>query len=149
MVTLLRHIRTNEPWAIQRTFLTEDGGKIGRKFTGSPRMAAIKLDPDEVVREGLVIGEGFETCLAARYLKLKPVWAVGTSGQIASFPALSGIEALTVLGENDPNGANERAALECMERWENAGCEFHWPLPALGKDFNDAWVAAQEKGARA
>ncbi len=148
MVTLLRHIKTNEPWCIQRTFLTPDGGKIGRKYTGSPTLAAIKIDADEHVHEGLVIGEGFETCLAARYLNFRPVWAAGSNGGIASFPYLPGVEALTVLGENDPNGANERAALECMERWETAGCEFHWPLPAVGKDFNDAWIAAQEKGAR-
>jgi hypothetical protein len=144
MVTLLRHLVTDEPWMIQRTFLTPDGGKICRKYTGSPRMAAIKLDACEHVHEGLVIGEGFESCLGARFLGFKPVWAVGSSGQIASFPVLSGIEALTVLGENDSNGANERAALECMERWEAAGWEFHWPLPAVGRDFNDAWVAAQE-----
>lgn len=148
MVTLLRHIVTDEPWCIQRTFLTPDGGKIGRKYTGSPKMAAIKIDADEHVHEGLVIGEGFETCLAARYLNFRPVWAAGSNGGIASFPCLPGVEALTVLGENDPNGANERAALECMERWETAGCEFHWPLPAVGKDFNDAWIAAQERGAR-
>ena len=139
---------TDEPWCVQRTFLTPDGGKIGRKFTGSPRGAAIKIDADENVRGGLVIGEGFESCLSARYLGFKPVWAVGTSGQIASFPVLSGIEALTVLGENDPSGANERAAVECMERWEGAGREFCWPLPASGKDFNDAWIVAQERGAR-
>jgi hypothetical protein len=149
MVTLMRHIVTDEPWCVQRTLLTPDAGKICRKWTGSPQMAAIKIDADEHVHEGLVIGEGFESCLAARFMKFRPCWAVGTSGQIASFPVLSGIEALTVLGENDPNGANERAALECMERWERAGCAFHWPLPAVGKDFNDAWIAAQEKGARA
>lgn len=150
MLTLMRHVKTNEPWSVQRTFIAPDGSKlispdgnpIGRKYTGSPEMCAIKINSDEHVHDGLAIGEGFETCLAARHFGFRPVWAVGDRGRISAFPVLEGIEALTILGENDPNGANERAALECQTRWENAGREVYWPLPAVGKDFNDALIKA-------
>ena len=97
-----------------------------------------------------MIGEGIsEPPILRCYLNFKPVWAVGTSGQIASFPVLPGIEALTVLGENDPNGANERAALECMERWEGAGTRVLLAAPRQPEeDFNDAWIVAQDRGVR-
>ena len=53
---------------------------------GPVRGAAIKLDGDAEVAEGLHIGEGLETCMAARALGFKPVWAVGSAGGIQTFP---------------------------------------------------------------
>ena len=50
--------------------------------------AAIKLDADEDVLGGLHIGEGIETCMAARMLGLRPAWALGSAGEIAKFPVL-------------------------------------------------------------
>jgi hypothetical protein len=138
LVTLFRDIRTNAPAAIQRTFLDSDGRKIERKMLGSVRDAAIKIDADEHVTQGLCIGEGFETCLAARQLGYKPVWALGSAGAIAAFPILPGIDALTVLGERGDNGANERAARECGERWLAERREVSIVHPQTGDDFNDA-----------
>jgi hypothetical protein len=155
MVTLFRHLKTDTPWAVQRTFLAPDGtrlldlhgNKMSRKYTGSPDMAAIKLTPDCDVQEGLHLGEGFESCLGAWQLGLRPVWAAGDAGHVASFPVLNGVEAISILGERDSDGsiseANERAAYDCMLRWENAGCEFRHPMPKAG-DFNDAWNIAQK-----
>ena len=80
---------------------------------GPVRGAAIKLDGDAEVAAGLHIGEGLETCMAARALGFKPVWAVGSAGAIRTFPVLPGIEALSILRETDDNGANERAAQAC------------------------------------
>ena len=48
---------------------------------------------------GIAIGEGFETCMAARQIGFRPVWALGSVGAIEDFPVLSGIECLTILGE--------------------------------------------------
>ena len=91
---------------------------------GRARDAAIKLDADENVTLGLHIGEGVETCLAAWLAGFRPVWALGSAGAIATFPVLSGIEAITVLGEVGDGGANRpRGASMCgaLDRGR-AGC---------------------------
>jgi hypothetical protein len=99
--------------------------------------AAIKLDADENVEQGLTIGEGFETCLAARALGFRPVWALGSAQAIGAFPVLAGIDALTILGESDKNGTNEVNALECARRWLSAGQEAEIVFPNVDGDFND------------
>ena len=47
-------------------------------------------------RQACHVGEGVETCLAARQLGLRPAWALGSLSQIANFPVLAGIESLTL-----------------------------------------------------
>ena len=76
--------------------------------------------------------------LAAMRLGFRPAWALaGTSG-IKGFPVLSGIEALTILVDNDQNGAGQRAAQQCSERWAQAGLEVFRAIPNhAGDDFND------------
>jgi hypothetical protein len=66
MLALFRDIRGNAPRAISRTFLDRDGRKLERKFLGPVGGSAVKLDTDDTVLECLHIGEGVETCLAAR-----------------------------------------------------------------------------------
>jgi hypothetical protein len=75
MVTLFRDIRDDEPRAIHRTFLDSDGRKLDRRMLGPVKDAAIKLDPDEAIECGLHIGEGIETCIAARLAGFRPVGA--------------------------------------------------------------------------
>ena len=66
-----------------------------------------RLWPDAAVETALVLGEGVETTLAAstriehRGTLLQPAWAAGSAGNMANFPVLSGIEALTILVDND------------------------------------------------
>jgi hypothetical protein len=139
MVALLRDIKTNEPCGIHRTFLDSDGCKLDRKMLGRARDAAIKLDADENVTLGLHIGEGIESCLAARLAGFRPVWALGSAGAIATFPVLAGIEAITVLGEVNDGGANHRAAQACAARWIAAGREAFIVTPRVGGDLNDVW----------
>ena len=136
MLALFRNIQTNEPQAISRTFLDHESRKIERRFMGPVGGAAIKLDADEDVLGGLHIGEGVETCLAARMLGLRPAWALGSAGAIAAFPVLSGIECLSLLREHDD--ANKRAADTCAAAWMTAGREVFNVLPRAGKDINDA-----------
>ena len=71
LVALFRDVLTDEPTAIQRVFLQPNGERIGRRMLGRVRGAAIKLDGDAEVAEGLHIGEGLETCMAARALRLQ------------------------------------------------------------------------------
>jgi hypothetical protein len=84
LLALFRDIRTDEPRAISRTYLDREGRKIGRKFLGPVGGAAVKLDPDDAVLKGLHVGEGVETCMAARQLGLRPTWALGSAGAIAA-----------------------------------------------------------------
>jgi putative DNA primase/helicase len=139
MIALLRDVTTNEPCGVHRTFLDSAGRKLDRKMLGRARGAAIKLDADENVTLGLHIGEGVETCLAARLAGFRPVWAVGSASSIAALPVLGGIETITVLGEVNDGGANRRAAQACAERWIAAGRESYVVTPLSGDDLNDAW----------
>jgi hypothetical protein len=141
MVALYRDAMTNEACGIHRTFLDADGrpfirdGRKDRRMLGRAKGAAIKLDADAEVYAGLHIGEGIETCLAARQLGYRPTWALGSAGAIADFPVLDGIEALTVFTENDE--ASTRAAESVCDRYEAAGCEA-WMLAPPAGDINDA-----------
>jgi hypothetical protein len=142
IVSLFRDIRTNEPCGIHRIFLDCAGQKLARKMLGRVRGAAIKLDTDEAVELGLHIGEGVETCLAAWLAGFRPVWVLGSAGAIAAFPVLSGIEAITVLGEVDDSGTNHRAAQLCAARWIEAEREAYIVVPLIGRDLNDVWREA-------
>jgi putative DNA primase/helicase len=139
MVALFRDIRTNEPCGIHRTFLDGAGCKLDRKMLGRVKHAAIKLDADENVSRGLHIGEGIESCLAARLAGFRPVWALGSATAIATFPVLSGIEVITILGEVNDGGANHRAAQACTARWIEARQEAFMVTPLAGGDLNDVW----------
>ena len=101
-----------------------------------------RLWPDAAVETALVLGEGVETTLAAstriehRGTLLQPAWAAGSAGNMANFPVLSGIEALTILVDND--SAGERAADQCRARWGAAGREVTLLKPNIAKtDFNN------------
>ena len=136
MVALFRNIETGKPQAVSRTYLDSSGDKVERRFLGRVAGAAIKLDPDENVLSGLHIGEGVETCLAARQIGLKPAWALGSCIAIGAFPVIAGVEALSILREHDE--ANERNADLCGMRWHEAGRQVFDVWPRVGKDVNDA-----------
>ena len=123
MLVLMRRINGDQPTAVQRTALTLDGRKIERRMHGVAGGAAIKLDADAAVTVSLTIGEGFETCLAARQLNFRPTWALGSVTAVASFPVLPGIETLHLLQETGDHGASARAVEECGLCWHSAGRE--------------------------
>ena len=133
MLALFRDVHTDELRAVSRTFLDREGRKIERKFLGPVGGTAVKLDPDENVLGGLHIGEGVETCMAARQLGLRPCWALGSKGAIASFPVLGGVDCLTILAEPDA----EREVEACARRWYEAGREVLITRTVGGKDAND------------
>jgi putative DNA primase/helicase len=144
MLVLYRNILTGEPQAVQRTFLDEDGRKTARKFIGPSGGAAAMLDPFDEVFGGLHVGEGVETCMAARRpdlrpAPLRPIWAVGSKDQIANLPVLAGIESLTLLQEND-GGKSEAACEKCAQRWCAAGREVTIVIATAGKDLNDIFM---------
>jgi phage/plasmid primase-like uncharacterized protein len=131
---------TNEPRGIWRRPIT------GEKpmSLGPHKGCVIRLWPDEDITQGLVIGEGVETTLAAatriehRGTLLSPAWATGSAGNMATFPVLVGVEALTLLVDNDASGTGQKAAEQCAQRWCAAECEVIRLMPGdLGADFND------------
>jgi hypothetical protein len=133
----------NEPRGIWRRPL--DGGKP--KALGPTGGCVIRLWPDDAVSVSLVLGEGVETTLAAatriehRRTLLQPAWAAGSAGNMSGFPVLSGIEALTLLIDNDRSGAGQRAGEKSRVRWEVAGREVTMLTPTtLGSDFDDMVV---------
>jgi putative DNA primase/helicase len=144
ILAMLRDAVTNESVGIHRTALSSDGNKLDRKVLGTKSGAVIKLWPDDEVTDGLVIGEGIETTLAAatcikhRGTLLRPAWAAVDAGNLARFPVLAGVECLTILVDHDESGAGQRAAHQCAQQWSDAGREVTLLTPReLGSDFND------------
>jgi phage/plasmid primase-like uncharacterized protein len=135
----------NEPRGIWRRPLTGEKPMTLGPIAG----CIIRLWPDEAVERGLVLGEGVETVLAAatrivhRGTLLQPAWGAGGAGNVKKFPVLPGVEALTLLVDNDlPDQrdlrAGQDAAAECAARWSAAGREVTRLTPkVLGADFND------------
>ena len=145
MVALVRNVITNQPQAIHRTALDQEGHKV--EIGGRDRMAlgpiasgAVKLTADEDVTIALGIGEGIETALSLQRIPEwagSPVWSVLNANGVASFPLLAEVETLAVAVDHDVAG--EKAALAVAERWRGAGREvllFEAVVP--GNDMNDA-----------
>jgi putative DNA primase/helicase len=144
MISVYRDIHTDRITGLHRRRLTPEGRKVGKpKTLQVVRGSAIKIDADEAVCQGLVVGEGVETCLAAREFGYRPVWALGPAGAFGKFPLLSGIECITLLAEDDDHGANERAIDECASRWHAAHREVIVVESRTGGDLNDALVGSQ------
>jgi hypothetical protein len=133
LVALVTDILTGEPINLHRTWLAADGSgkapieKPRRLLKGHRSRGIIRLWPDDEVTMGLVLGEGIETCLAAAFEGLTPVWATISAHNLAEFPVLPGIEGLTVLVDHDkPNPKTGRragieAALTLVQRYTDAG----------------------------
>jgi len=133
---------TAEPTgAISRTFIHE-GRKIGPAKTLGVPTGLVRLSKDDEVLEGLNLAEGIETSLDAMARGLRPIWSAGSKGLIAKFLVLSGIEFLTILADNDANGAGEKAARECETRWLEAGREVRIIIRDCLGDLNDATRAS-------
>ena len=122
VIMLMRDIVSNEPRAIQRRFLLPDGSKDGPALSLGPTSGtAWKLTPDEDVTLGLGIAEGHADALAAVNHGFSPVWATAGAGNMAKFPVLGGIEALTIVRDRGEPGL--AAAEQCAARWRAAGRE--------------------------
>jgi hypothetical protein len=136
LVAAFRSLEKNEVTGVHRIALTGDGRKLGKRMLGVIRCAAVKLDGD--VGGELAIGEGVETCMAARQLDLRAgaVWALGSAGGIAHFPVLPDVRTLRILCEND--SASEGAVELCGRRWCAAGRNVREVRPTDDcKDLND------------
>jgi hypothetical protein len=137
---------TGEPISLHFTRLATDGrSKAGtdrdKMLLAGHRKAGgvIRLWPDDAVTNGLGVAEGIETALAAAHA-LTPVWACVDAGNLAAFPVLPGIDALTVYADHDDAGL--RAANNCAQRWADAGREaFIVTANEQGRDCADLVAA--------
>jgi DNA polymerase I-like protein with 3'-5' exonuclease and polymerase domains len=140
LIALHRDVASDAPAGIHRTALDRNGKKIGRLSLGRwPTPRAIKLWPAENV---LVVAEGIETALAAatrinhRGALLRPAWACGSAGDLRKLPAITGVERLTILVDNDPTGRD--SAEVCAQRWTASGRTVVLLTPRQpNADFND------------
>jgi hypothetical protein len=137
LLAAFRSIDDDAVTAIQRVALAADGAKIDRRMLGVVHRAAVKLDP---LGDVLAIGEGVETCLAARQLGHGPTWALGSVGMIAKFPVLDGVACLRVLGET---GDASAGAIKIVgRRWYAAGRKVQIVIPDAESDLNDELMMA-------
>ena len=103
--------------------LRGENGKRLKPTLGQIKGAAIKLSADEDVTTRLAVTEGFESALAAFVNGLRPVWALGGTQALIRFRPLSGVEALTILADNDASGVGLNAAQACEAAWLAAGAD--------------------------
>jgi putative DNA primase/helicase len=67
---------------------------------------------------------------------MQPAWGTGSSGNIAKFPVLPGVEQLVLLVDYD--SAGETAAETCRRTWREAKRDVIRLRPMYhGADFND------------
>lgn len=147
MVALLTDAVTREPRSLHFTFLQPDGR--GKADVDPARLllarhtkagCVVRLWPDEAVTTGLCIAEGIETALSAAHA-FTPVWAAIDAGNLAGFPHLTGLEALTIAADADKAGRD--AAQKCAARLARGGLAVFVVTPeADGADINDLAVAA-------
>ncbi|CAJ0873909.1 hypothetical protein R77569_02569 [Ralstonia mannitolilytica] len=140
LVGLITDAVTHQPLSLHRTWIQADGRKTDvappRLLLGGHRKqgGVIRLWPAEAVTAGLGIAEGIETALSLAWA-YAPVWACIDAGNLAAFPVLPGIEALTIGADNDVAGA--AAAQGCAYRWAGAAREVYITKQAEN-DLNDA-----------
>lgn len=140
MIAPIVGITSNELQGLHLTFIRPDGsGKAdvekARLYHGPKSGGAVKLTSNAEVTTGLAIGEGIETSLTALVAGYA-AWACLDAGNLAAFPILTGIEALTVLADHDPAGL--AAAQKVAAKWREAGREVRILAPTQpGADWND------------
>jgi putative DNA primase/helicase len=129
-ITAVHRIRLDQP---------QRWPKADRRMLGIVHRAAVKCDP---IATTLMIGEGVETCMAARQLMAAgelervSVWALGSVGAISFFPVLERVKRLIVLGETGK--ASAEAIRLCGRRWQHAGHRVQALYSEIGSDVNDA-----------
>jgi putative DNA primase/helicase len=122
---------------ITRTYLHR-GKKVCRakSLGGAGRLGILRLSRDDEVETGLHLGEAIETALSAMMMGFLPMWAAGSTAQLAEFPVLPGIEFLTAIADHDEAGL--KAARKVCQRWADAGRRAVMKIAKRrGEDAND------------
>ncbi len=139
LLCALADVHSGEQVGIINIHLEPDGrdrlrDKKGKTVTGRGAGAVVMLSDFDEVLAGLILDEGPETGIALYQYGMRPVWACGSSGTLAKFPVLTGVEGLTIAADAD--GAGLRAATELAQRWREADREVFIIAPPRG-DWGD------------
>lgn len=137
MVALVTHGTDGKPIAIHRTFLARNGdGKAPvdpvKMMLGPCRGGAVRLGP---IGDGLMVGEGIETCLAAMQASGRSAWAALSTSGLRALGLPRAVREVIVLADGDDPG--EAAAQDCARRWKREGRRVRIARPPQGTDFND------------
>jgi putative DNA primase/helicase len=129
------------PVAVHRTYLSPDGQSKApvpkpRKMAGKHGMGpTIRLTP---VGPVLGIAEGLESALSASRLFGIPTWSVVSTYGIETFEPPVEVKRLFIFGDNDANGAGQRAAHALAARLAGR-IHVEVKIPETpGTDWNDA-----------
>lgn len=130
----------NKPIAVHRTFRTD---REPRKTSLGPiGGGAVRLSND---LDGLMIGEGIETCLSAMELLQQPAWSALNAGNMARLILPDAVRRVTILIDQDETGTGERDAATASARWQREGRHVQFARPGTFKDFNDLLVYRSRK----
>jgi len=137
MVAMVTNGVDDTPLAIHRTFLARDGsGKAPvdpqKMMLGPCRGGAVRLAP---VTDGLMVGEGIESCLSAMQATGRPAWAALSTSGLRTLDLPEEVREVTVLADGDRPGGD--AAQEAGVRWRREGRCVRIARPPCGCDFND------------
>jgi putative DNA primase/helicase len=137
VVIAMRSIRSHAITAIQRIFLTRQARKDGKgMMLGTASGAAMQLLPK--IGKTLHIAEGLETTLGVIAMDHGPVWALGSTSLIQTFPVLGDIDRLVIWADADEPG--RKATRICRARWRAAGKQVQaWQPLAERDDAADEW----------
>lgn len=142
LLAIVRNVHRGAPCGLHNIFLRPDGSdrlrdKKGKTTTGRIAGGAVMLSPFDDVTGGLTVAEGIETAISLLMDDLAPAWALCGASNLAKFPILAGIEAITVAA--DTGAAGQVAAREVAARWHKAGRETRIVPPAA-----DDWAASRK-----
>ena len=137
MVALVTNGSNGRPVAVHRTFLTWDGSSKAsvrpqKMMLGPCRGGAVRLAD---AGDGLMVGEGIETCLSAMQATGRPAWAALSTGGLRALGLPDDVTDVIVLADGDEPG--EAAARNCALRWKREGRRARVAHAPRGCDFND------------
>ena len=89
----------------------------------------------------MLIGEGFETCLAAMEATAQPAWVALSTAGMAWLVLPPHLRTVIILADHDLNRAGQRAARAAAERWLAEGRRGPLAMPPeLDSDLNEVLV---------
>lgn len=135
---------SSEIHAIQRTYLTKDGHKIGgdssRKTLGSVSGGAVRFGP---AGNSLVVAEGVETTLSVHLATGQPAWAALSAGNFKNLklPETPIAQTMIIAADNDANFVGQKSAKEAARRW--FGRKIRIMTPTEPGDWNDVLLRGE------
>ncbi len=98
--------------------------------------------------ETMGVGEGIETCIAAKMITGMPVWAALNTALLTSWEPPAIAKRIFIYGDRDSNFAGQAAAYALARRLKGRGLEVTVDLPGgADTDWNDVWLMMQRKAA--